>query len=1262
MKRGFILILLTFLALLCTSAAYCAPAGIFPLISVPDQNDPINVDGKADEPFWAKSADMGPFGFIDAMGIPPYETTARVSASNDELRFFISCDYPDMTKVNAIRTARDSDVWQDECIEIFVTAPDGKYRHFVVNPLAAQFDELLKDVRWNADWKAATINRNTGWDLEVAIPWKAFNGKPKAGDVWRFNIGRSTRFFGMVATISWSPVTTGFHRPDRFGYMKFGAKSWVSSAKWCAREPGSKPASLDVTLSGSSTGIAARLGKGSPASLVADTPVSVIEEPGVEGYRNTLLSVDGKTQIARLIYGVRSSPIDEILIRVQKRIQAIKTKNPNIASVINNMKSDMTSMRKAAKNADAETIASLEKKAIDLDVRSSSLKPLIAMLESGNSNPRMAYGVEISLLKILKIDPFKGQAGGRVTFSGAKGEVTAAQLALFTYDEAATGIKCEFSDLVGPSGKKIPASRLRARQVGYVETKKPSYSVRYVGLWPDPLLPTAPFDMKANSREIVWLDVKIPYDAAPGLYKGIVKVVGNSQQLLTVPVTVKVWGFALPKQNHIFTAFGGGGNEAFKLSNDAVWDNMLEHRISAYNCVGSPKLITPAYIDWSKYTEARITVKASYPGSVDFNIVGEKGLSKAVDFNKGEQTITIPLAKENISSITRWSISLRGVPKGYLKVVLVGSGTEKLLTESQMSATIGENGLVTEWPMVYGEAGEAPDKSSVWDWTEFDANMQKRLPQGLTAFTLGASDADGWKEIQRHLGKNDWLDMEYTYLMDEPEPVKYPEVNNVLGTVNRLAPGIHNMMTARSFPKELKFVDIWCPEIFSYDPVGAKAEQAKGRTVWWYTAYSTRRPYVNLWVDYPALDNRIWPWITWKHHLDGMLYWSICYWALNNPWECAMTFPGANGDGSMIYPGKNGDVVDSLRWECLRDGMQDYEVFCLLEAGANELQAAKKEPELVKEARALCAIDNNVLRSFKDFSENPRDFIAQREYMNVVMQEITRVLGHEPKIKGHPVVRPGLKEVDIKKLIAGEADKPKADVEKLTDWTRTIKASPQPNLISEYNFDVDMPYIADTSGRGMHGVLTAGSIIPGVKGNALHFADRSFVKLPLSESVWGSRPDSGTIALWVKPDTDIAASPNGTFEGYSVFYYAMPKNGNSLPDGYYELGLYEHGPYIIGRCGGVSDCTFAYVPSPLKKNQWTHIAMTWGNGFRRIYFDGKLAAESLGNFELPKMENMPSYIGAHPASNNWFFQGSVDDVKLYNKPLTDPEIAILATE
>ena len=73
--------------------------------------------------------------------------------------------------------------------------------------------------------------------------------------------------------------------------------------------------------------------------------------------------------------------------------------------------------------------------------------------------------------------------------------------------------------------------------------------------------------------------------------------------------------------------------------------------------------------------------------------------------------------------------------------------------------------------------------------------------------------------------------------------------------------------------------------------------------------------------------------------------------------------------------------------------------------------------------------------------------------------------------------------------------------------------------------------------------------------------------------------------------------------------------------------------------------------------EWTHVAATYEAGIVRIYVNGILDTEGTGFVATPN--DMPLAIGAEfdslTATKNWF-NGRIDDVRVYNNVLSDTEI------
>ncbi|MDB5022400.1 MAG: hypothetical protein JWP78_155 [Mucilaginibacter sp.] len=129
-----------------------------------------------------------------------------------------------------------------------------------------------------------------------------------------------------------------------------------------------------------------------------------------------------------------------------------------------------------------------------------------------------------------------------------------------------------------------------------------------------------------------------------------------------------------------------------------------------------------------------------------------------------------------------------------------------------------------------------------------------------------------------------------------------------------------------------------------------REEQAKGGEMTWYISCDQAYPQPNYFIDAPAQDPLMVPWITDQYHMNGILYWAINFWSETpSPWLDAVTFISGfscsggyvlNGEGSLLYPGDNtrqytgepnvDGPVSSIRFELLRKGIEDYEYLWML--------------------------------------------------------------------------------------------------------------------------------------------------------------------------------------------------------------------------------------------------------------------------------------------------------------------------------------------
>ncbi|MCX8053438.1 MAG: DUF4091 domain-containing protein, partial [Armatimonadetes bacterium] len=128
--------------------------------------------------------------------------------------------------------------------------------------------------------------------------------------------------------------------------------------------------------------------------------------------------------------------------------------------------------------------------------------------------------------------------------------------------------------------------------------------------------------------------------------------------------------------------------------------------------------------------------------------------------------------------------------------------------------------------------------------------------------------------------------------------------------------------------------------------------------------------------------------ITWRYGLNGILYWNTTYWP-ENPWRTpdSRTPDGkgswGNGDGRLLYPPVrkpstkfvDSGPVPSIRWEVIRDGVEDFDYFVILK---DRLAKSKPGPAAEKAKRALALVDS-LAKSRTEYTRDPAKLESARE-------------------------------------------------------------------------------------------------------------------------------------------------------------------------------------------------------------------------------------------------------------------------------------------
>jgi hypothetical protein len=538
-----------------------------------------------------------------------------------------------------------------------------------------------------------------------------------------------------------------------------------------------------------------------------------------------------------------------------------------------------------------------------------------------------------------------------VAVSAARGEFEPAQVVLRAEKDGEL-VFAEAGPLRGQWGQKIPIS-VQIHEVTYVQVTHPTDRTCPPGWYPDPLPPLRlPLTLRAGQNQPLWLTFHVARETKPGDYQGELRL-KTSLGAVKVPLRVHVYDFTLPEETHLKSALGMGSHSInqyhhLKQSGDkeAVFEkylrNFAEHRISPYS-----------FYDYAP---------------IDIRFAGQ-GTNKhaQVDFAKFDRVAERWLDQEHFNTFV---LHLRGM----------GGGTFH-------SRHLGEL-----------------------------EGFQEGTPEFARLFQ------DYLSQIETHLRERNWLPKAFTYWFDEPAPKDFEFVADGMKRIHAAAPGIKRMLTVQPEPPLLGQVDIWCGLTPKWTPKLVSERRAAGEEVWWYICCGPHAPYITEFIDHPGTELRLWPWQSWQYGVQGILIWETLYWTspaafpppkLQDPWTDPMSYvsgygkkPGeigywGNGDGRFLYPPRRDASedqkpcldapVNSIRWENLRDGMEDYEYFWLLQQAATRELVWHGGTDLLKQARELLKVPNDVSQDLTHFTTDPRLMLGHRDRVARMIERLQAV-------------------------------------------------------------------------------------------------------------------------------------------------------------------------------------------------------------------------------------------------------------------------------
>jgi Domain of unknown function (DUF5916) len=161
--------------------------------------DPIDIDGKLNEPDWQKAEPMLLTQQSPHPGqSTPYVTEVRVLIYHDALIFGFKCRDPNPKAIQVHTLAQDGDQSGDDTVSIVLDTFGDRHTgyYFQINPAGGRLDGLISgpesgvSTDWDGIWNARTARTADGWSAEVWIPAQTLNFAGGNGH-WGLQLDRS---------------------------------------------------------------------------------------------------------------------------------------------------------------------------------------------------------------------------------------------------------------------------------------------------------------------------------------------------------------------------------------------------------------------------------------------------------------------------------------------------------------------------------------------------------------------------------------------------------------------------------------------------------------------------------------------------------------------------------------------------------------------------------------------------------------------------------------------------------------------------------------------------------------------------------------------------------------------------------------------------------------------------------------------------------------------------------------------------------------
>jgi len=513
---------------------------------------------------------------------------------------------------------------------------------------------------------------------------------------------------------------------------------------------------------------------------------------------------------------------------------------------------------------------------------------------------------------LIKVFPDATPVPGNEAFAEAAcGEYATFQIVVRS-DQPITGLRASVMPLELAEGGARRQPR-PARFVGYVPVDRPTQTPAKDQLrqppadYPDPLLDAAAINVPANQAQPIWITVPVPVQSAPGSYRGRLMLYNQ-----TGPIQTQM---SLVLQVH----------------RAIVWKSRLQ------------------VTNWFAMHWQHMKIAPAEDSPEYWELLGKYARNMAEHRQNVALISPLALARFKAGDGGRLQIDFSRFDKWV--EIFKNEGVIGLIEGGHLGGRVGG------W-----ESPFAVQIRQVKDGQVASASVDPASPEADTFYSQFMPSLVG------HLKEKGWQDIYVQHLADEPIEKNIPSYRAIAALVRKHAPGMKIIEACHA--RDLTgAIDIWVPQLnfLHQDYQHYQDRQKAGEQVWFYTCVFPQGEYANRFIEQPLIKTRLLHWINFRYGITGYLHWGYNFWTADDPFKKLTREHGGPpylpaGDAWIVYPGKDGPL-DSIRFEAMRDGINDYELLCKL---------AEKDPEAAKAIVAKHVLD------FDKYDTDVKTFRATR--------------------------------------------------------------------------------------------------------------------------------------------------------------------------------------------------------------------------------------------------------------------------------------------